>query len=59
MYSLIFKMFNQTIIKGVFLRFAGDAIKWPTIIPLVGAAHMIMERDALNILQVVEILKVF
>ena len=49
---------KNNLIKKVFLRFAGDAIKWPTIIPLVGAAHMIMERDALNILQVVEILKV-
>jgi hypothetical protein len=42
----------------VFLRFPGDAIKWPTQIPLVGAAHMIMERDSLNTVQVVEILKV-
>nr|CAD2189024.1 unnamed protein product [Meloidogyne enterolobii] len=49
---------NTFALSLVFLRFAGDAIKWPTIIPLVGAAHMIMERDALNILQVVEILKI-
>lgn len=42
----------------VFLRFASDAIKWPTQIPLVGAAHMIMERDSLNTVQVVETLKI-
>ena len=42
----------------VFLRFAGDAVKWPSQIPLVGSPHMLMERDALNTIQIIEILKV-
>ncbi|KAL3124670.1 hypothetical protein niasHT_009257 [Heterodera trifolii] len=50
--------FGAPALALVFLRSAADTQKCATKVPLVGAAHMLMERDSRNSIQITETLKI-